>query len=117
MKGVWKARLAGAAAGLANGCFGGGGGMVFLPLMSREKELTGRQLFATCVAVIFPVCAVSAVVYLLRGGVSLAAALPYLAGGLAGGWGGGKLYGKVPVKLLRWVFAGFLFYAGVRYLR
>ena len=60
---------------------------------------------------------VSAVVYLLRGGVSLTAALPYLSGGLAGGWVGGKLYGKVPVKLLRWVFAGFLFYAGVRYLR
>ena len=117
MKSVWRARLAGAAAGLANGCFGGGGGMVFLPLMSRERDLTGRQLFATCVAVIFPVCAVSAVVYLLRGGVSLTAALPYLTGGLAGGWVGGKLYGKVPVKLLRWVFAGFLFYAGVRYLR
>ena len=91
--------------------------MVFLPLMSREKDLSGRQLFATSVAVIFPVCAVSAVVYLLRGGVSFLQALPYLAGGLAGGWVGGKLYGKVPVKLLRWVFAGFLFYAGVRYLR
>ena len=91
--------------------------MVFLPLMSREKDLSGRQLFATCVAVIFPVCAVSAGIYLLRGGVSLTEALPYLAGGLAGGWVGGKLYGRVPVKLLRWVFAGFLLYAGVRYLR
>ena len=101
MKSVWRARLAGAAAGLANGCFGGGGGMVFLPLMSREKDLSGRQLFATCVAVIFPVCAVSAGVYLLRGGVSILQALPYLAGGLAGGWVGGKLYGKVSMGVVR----------------
>ena len=47
MENKWAARLAGGAAGLANGCFGGGGGMVFLPLMSRERDLTGRQLFAT----------------------------------------------------------------------
>ena len=44
------------------------------------------------------------------------AALPYLAGGLVGGWIGGKLYGRVSVKWLKWLFAGFLFYAGVKYL-
>ena len=39
-----------------------------------------------------------------------------LVGGLAGGWLGGRLYGKVPTRYLRWLFAGFLLYAGVRYL-
>ena len=116
MTSPWRARIAGAAAGLANGLFGGGGGMVFLPLMSREKALDRRQLFATCVGVIFPVCAVSAGVYLWRGGVSWGTALPYLAGGLIGGALGGKLYGKVSTKLLKWLFAAFLFYAGVKYL-
>ena len=52
----------------------------------------------------------------LMGGVALAAALPYLAGGLLGGWLGGMLYGKVPTVWLRRIFAGFLFYAGVKYL-
>ena len=66
--------------------------------------------------VIFPVCLVSAAVYLFRGELSLLAALPYLAGGLVGGWIGGKLYGRVSVKWLKWLFAGFLFYAGVKYL-
>ncbi len=116
MTSPWRARIAGAAAGLANGLFGGGGGMVFLPLMSREKALDRRQLFATCVGVIFPVCAVSAAVYFLQAKLSLTEALPYLLGGLAGGWLGGKLYGKVSTKVLKWVFAGFLFYAGVKYL-
>lgn len=109
-----RAALAGGAAGLANGLFGGGGGMVFLPLMGRA--LPRRRLFATCVGVIFPVCAVSAAVYLLRTELSLAVAAPYLAGGFLGGLLGGWLYGKVPTGLLKYLFAGFLLYAGVKYL-
>ena len=117
MKDSHRAALAGALAGAANGCFGGGGGMVFLPVMSRAKDVSPRQLYATCVGVIFPVCALSAGVYLFRGGLALSEAAPYLAGGLLGGWSGGKLYGKVPTGVLKWLFAAFLFYAGWRYLR
>ena len=116
MDSKFPARIAGGAAGLANGLFGGGGGMVFLPILSRFGKLEQRKLYATCVGVIFPVCLVSAAVYLFRGGVSLWTALPYLAGGLIGGFVGGKLYGKVPTKALKWLFAAFLFYAGVKYL-
>ena len=112
----FPAVLAGGAAGLANGLFGGGGGMVFLPILSRWGDLSQRQLYATCVGVIFPVCLVSAAVYLFRGGVSLMTALPYLIGGLIGGWIGGKLYGKVSTKFLKWLFAACLFDAGVKYL-
>ena len=112
----WPARIAGGAAGLANGLFGGGVGMVFLPILSRFGTLEQRRLYATCVGVIFPVCAVSAAVYLWRGEIELMTALPYLIGGLIGGWLGGRLYGKISVKLLKWMFAAFLFYAGVRYL-
>ena len=96
----WPAQIAGGAAGLANGLFGGGGGMVFLPILSRFGRLEQRKLYATCVGVIFPVCLVSAAVYIFRGGVSLLTALPYLAGGLIGGFLGGKLYGKVSTKFL-----------------
>ena len=66
----WPARIAGTAAGLANGLFGGGGGMVFLPILSRWGGLSQRKLYATCVGVIFPVCLVSAAVYLFRGASS-----------------------------------------------
>ena len=113
MASKWPARIAGGAAGLANGLFGGGGGMVFLPILSRWGNLKSRQLYATCVAVIFPVCAVSAAMYLWRGGMDWASALPYLAGGLLGGWLGGKFYGRVSTKVLKWIFAAFLFYAGL----
>ena len=94
MDSKWPARVAGGAAGLANGLFGGGGGMVFLPILSRWGSLEQRKLYATCVAVIFPVCLVSAAVHLWRGSVSLSAAWPYLAGGLIGGNIMCKLSGK-----------------------
>ena len=116
MKQALLSRLAGGAAGLANGLFGGGGGMVAIPLLSRSRQLSQQQLYATCVGLIFPVCAVSAGVYLCTGSIALRDALPYLAGGAVGGWLGGRLYGKVPTRWLKWLFTAFLFYAGVKYL-
>lgn len=109
--------LAGGLAGLANGVFGGGGGMVFLPLAARDKTLMPRQLYATCVGVIFPLCLVSAGVYWYHGHLPLVASLAYLAGGLLGGFLGGKLYGRVPTTWLRRIFALFLLYGGVQYIR
>lgn len=113
----WPAQVGGGLAGLANGLFGGGGGMVLLPILSRFGQLSQRKLYATCVALIFPLSLVSALIYLFRGGVSLIEALPYLAGGAVGGFLGGKLYGRVPVQCFRWLFALFLLYAALRYLR
>lgn len=115
MTGKWKLTLSGAAAGLVNGLFGGGGGMVLLPLL-RRGGMEEKQAFATCVAVIFPICALSAIVYLFRDGLDLQTALPYLIGGLAGGAVGGRLMGRVSTVWLRRIFAAFLLYGGVRYL-
>ena len=111
-----RARLSGAAAGLVNGLFGGGGGIPLFLLLTRFLGLEERNAFATCVAVIFPFCLVSAGLYFLNGSVSLAAALPYLLGGLAGGLIGGLTYGKIPVLWLRRLFALFLLYGAYRYL-
>ncbi len=111
-----KISLAGALAGAVNGIFGGGGGMVLLPLLSRWAGMDSRKLFATSVAVIFPVCLVSTAVYFTQTGLSLTAALPYLIGGAAGGLAGALTFRKIPVKWLKLLFAGFLLYGGARYL-
>ena len=62
MSEAWKSRLAGAGAGLVNGLFGGGGGMLFVPALTWQGRLNDRQIFATCVGVILPICCVSALV-------------------------------------------------------
>ena len=111
-----RERTAAVLAGAVNGLFGGGGGMVLLPLLQRQSGLEDRQLFATSLAVIFPMCLVSGAVYLLQGRLDLGAAAPYLLGGLAGGAVGGATFQRVPVKILKAAFAAFLLYGGVRYL-
>ena len=90
--------------------------MVLLPLLTKWSRLEARSAFATCVAVIFPMCCVSTVVYLFRVRPELALVLPYLAGGVAGGLLGGLTFEKVPVRALKIIFGLFLFYGGVRYL-
>lgn len=109
-------RIGGALAGTVNGLFGGGGGVPLMLLLTKRAGLDEKRAFATCVAVILPLCAVSAAVLLLRGGVSPVRALPYLAGGAAGGWIGGRLFRRVPGAWLRRIFALFLLYGAWRYL-
>ena len=111
-----KDQIAGAAGGAVNGLFGGGGGMVVLPLLAKWRGLEARSAFATCVAVIFPMCCVSAAVYLWQVRPGLELLWPYLAGGVAGGVLGGMTFEKVPVRVLKIIFGLFLLYDGVRYL-
>ena len=109
-------RLIGTATGLVSGLFGGGGGMVLLPMLRREKELSHHALFANCVAIIFPVCIVSSAAYLLGAAVELRLAAPFLLGGALGGFVGGRIFRSMPPRILYLAFAAFLLYAGVKYL-
>lgn len=108
--------IAGGAAGIANGFFGGGGGMILVPLLVRRCGLSQRQAFATSVAVILPLCILSSVIYFFRGGLDLTLALPYLVGGLIGGWVGGKVFQKINMVWLRRIFALLILYGGVKAL-
>ena len=98
-----KYRVCGALAGTVNGLFGGGGGIPLAFLLRSWAKLSDKTALATCVAVIFPFCLVSVLVYAFRGG-------------LAGGWIGGRLFKDVPNTWLKRIFALFLLYGAVRYL-
>ena len=112
----FRAAVAGGAAGLANGFFGGGGGMLLVPLLTRWCGLEQRRAFATSIAIILPLCALSSAVYWFRGGLDLRLALPYLAGGLIGGFLGGRIFKKLNMVWLRRAFALLILYGGVRAL-
>lgn len=115
--GTWlRPALAGGAAGLVNGFFGGGGGIVLVPLLAGWCGLGQRKAFATSVAIILPMCALSAAIYLFRGGVDFWMALPYLVGGLLGGLLGGRLFRRMNMVWLRRLFALLLLYGGVKAL-
>lgn len=116
MRDKWKYALAGGLAGLANGFFGGGGGSVLVPVLTKYCRLDQRRAFATSVGVILPLCILSAAIYLFRGGLDLRAALPYLIGGAIGGWAGGRWFKGVRMDWLRRGFGLLLIYGGVKNL-
>ena len=89
-KDTWRSAVSGAAAGAANGLFGGGGGSVLVPLLTRFCGLEQRQAFSTSLAVILPLCVLSAAVYLVRGGLDLAALTGFYLG---------CAYWRIPVVL------------------
>ena len=113
---VWKFVLAGALTGAVNGFFGGGGGCILVPLLAGLCSVEQKKAFATSVAVIFPLCVLSAGIYLLRGHLEWMTALPYLLGGAAGGWLGGKWFRQVRLPRLKRWFGLMLLAGGIRCL-
>lgn len=114
MKDKCKYLVIGACAGAANGFFGSGGGLFLVPLFTGWLGMQQKQAFATSVAVIFPLSAVSAIIYFWKGGIELSAAMPYLLGGAAGGLLSGLCFSWVSVPLLRKAFALLLLWGGIR---
>ena len=90
--------------------------MVLVPMLTGRCHLDQRAAFATSVAVILPLCALSAVIYWFRGDLDLGAALPYLLGGVAGGFLGGRWFKGLNMNWLRRGFALLILFGGVRSL-
>ena len=90
--------------------------MVLVPLLTRRCGVDQRRAFATSVAIILPLCVLSSVIYFFRGGLNIWAALPYLIGGLVGGWIGGKTFKKLNMDWMRRIFALLILYGGVKSL-
>lgn len=109
-----NAMLAGASAGIVNGLFGAGGGMLLVPLLTRLCGLEERKTFATALSVVLPLCLVSLGVYCLHGAVDWTTAWPYLVGGFFGGIGGGLLLRRMPVRLLHGALGLLILWGAVR---
>lgn len=101
--------------GLANGLFGGGGGMLAVPLL-RASGLSAVKAHATAIAVILPASVVSGIVYLSYGLIPLAVLLPAALGVAAGGFLGAKLLGVLPERIITLIFACLMLAAGARML-
>ena len=116
MKGKLGPYLAGGGAGLINGLFGAGGGMLLLPLLEKTTDLKEKECFACAVCIILPLSLISAGVYLLRGGQFVASSLPYLIGGGIGGVVAGLLLKKVSALWLHRLLGIFILWGGFRLL-
>ena len=114
MKRIGIKRLAGGAAiGAVNGIFGGGGGMVAVPLLERTGYPT-RRAHATAIAVILPTSLVSGFVYCLYGLTPLFVLIPVAVGVAVGGFLGARLLPVLPLTATDLIFAALMLAAGLR---
>lgn len=109
-----KSAVTGGLAGIINGFLGAGGGMIIIPLFLRWLKMDERKAFATSVFVILPMCIVSSVIYFAKGSLSLTAAMPYLIGGLGGGFIAGCIFKKIPLDFIRRAFGLLIIYGGIK---
>lgn len=108
--------LTGVVTGLANGFFGGGGGMIVVPLLTFLLKMKTKSAHATAIAIILPVSVISAIVYFIKGSFDFSTGLPSGAGVVLGGIAGAWLLGKLSSKWITRIFAVIMLAAGVKLL-
>lgn len=108
--------LAGGCAGIVNGLFGAGGGMLLIPLLSLVTDLDDSEIFPTSISIILPICLISLWISTYNQLIPWRTALPYLAGSSAGGILAGILGKKIPTVWLHRVLGFLIIWGGFRYL-
>ena len=108
--------MSGLAVGGVNGLFGGGGGMIAVPLLTNVLNYEAKQAHATAIFVVAPVCAVSLFSYLFNGYIDLTVAVPAAIGNILGGLLGAKFLGKLPKIFVQVTFIAVMLAAGIRML-
>lgn len=107
-----KSASLGVGIGLVNGVFGAGGGMLAVPLL-KKSGLNQKSAHANAVAVILPITVISAILYLVKGNVSLSDSLYFIPTGVLGSVIATFLLKKFTNRWLQKIFAVFMIYAGV----
>lgn len=99
--------------GVLNGLFGAGGGIAAVEVL-KSFGLNQKKAQTTSIAVILPLCVLSAVIYSFKTSVDYSAALILIPAGLAGALLGTFLMKKMSCSMIKKIFCFFLIYAGVR---
>ena len=114
--GVMLKILTGFFAGLVNGLFGGGGGMIVVPSLRYMLKYRTANAHATAIAIILPVSVLSGVFYTAFGNFALTPVSFTALGVIAGGVIGALLLKKLSSLPITVVFSAVMAAAGVKML-
>ena len=109
----WQIAVFGALIGVINGFFGGGGGMVVVPLLNKMFGMEQKKAQATALFVILPISIISTIVYLCFNSVNFATGWPVILGIIAGGIFGATLLNKLNNNVVKGIFVFFMLLGGV----
>lgn len=105
--------LAGFASGILNGLLGSGGGMIIVPTLNKCK-IEAKKSHATSVAIIFSICFISSIFYLINGDISINECKPYILWGLLGSCLGSILLTKIKDLWLHRAFGLVMLWSSYR---
>ncbi len=111
-----KSAIIGIITGILNGFFGAGGGTILVPSMEKFLNTEEHKAHATAIAVILPLCIISAFLYVRNIEIIWKTVVFVSIGGVMGGYAGAKLLGRISKKWLHIIFGGFMIIAGVKML-
>lgn len=116
LKSISRMALAGGLAGIVNGLFGAGGGMILVPLLTKLTDLEDREIFPASISIILPMCLITLSISAFQAPLPWGTALPYLIGSALGGIGAGLLGKRIPTVWLHRVLGVLILWGGWRYL-
>ena len=105
--------LFGALIGVINGFFGGGGGMVVVPLLNKLFGLEQKKAQATALFVILPISLVSTIVYMCYNSIDFQSGWPVIVGIIFGGVIGATALNKLNNNAVKGIFIFFMFLGGI----
>ena len=108
--------LIGALAGFLNGMFGGGGGMVVVPMLIHFLKYEEKQAHATAILIILPLSILSGILYATYGNFNFYTTLYVSIGVIVGGVVGALLLKKLSSKYVTWIFSLIMLIAGLKLL-
>ena len=108
--------LAGCGAGVVNGLFGAGGGMVLVPLLCWLTELEDEEIFPASVCIILPICLVTLTMTYQSGILNISTITTYMIASTIGGILAGIIGKKIPTTCLHKTLGLLILWGGIRYL-
>lgn len=103
-------------AGVINGLFGGGAGMLIVPILEEIMKLKTKTSHATAVLIVLPLCVFSVIAYALTNKFDFTNGLWVVVGVVLGGIVGAVLLKKLDAKIIRFIFAFLVIFAGGKLL-
>ncbi len=106
--------LVGVITGFVNGFWGGGGGMICVPLLEKLCKISEKEAHATSLCIILPLSICSSFVYVYKNDIDFYCLLMISMGSVIGGYFGAKFLAKINKKVLTIIFAILMLVIGVK---